>query len=135
MGFMIIAENSWDKGAQPNMTYRETGWLQIEKRANWRILRKKRIDLAKYIKEKCLLISMDDAVGGSVYNIIEVVGSSSNSWEEAVKNAVDAACERLTNLRIAEIVELDTKLSEGNVIAFRAKVRLSFKHEIEPETL
>jgi flavin-binding protein dodecin len=78
---------------------------------------------------------MDDAVGGSVYNIIEVVGYSSNGWEEAVKNAVDTACERLTNLRIAEIVELDTKLSEGNVIAFRARVRLSFKHEIEPETL
>ncbi len=78
---------------------------------------------------------MDDAVGGSVYNIIEVVGSSSKGWEEAVKNAMDTACERLTNLRIAEIVELDTKLSEGNVIAFRARVRLSFKHEIEPETL
>lgn len=74
-------------------------------------------------------------MGGSVYNIIEVVGSSSKGWEEAVKNAVDTASERLTNLRIAEIVELDTKLSEGNVIAFRARVRLSFKHEIEPETL
>ncbi len=74
-------------------------------------------------------------MGGSVYKIIEVAGSSQTSWEEAVKNAVDTASEKLTNLRVAEVVELDAKLVEGKVIAFRAKVRLSFKHEIEPETL
>jgi len=74
-------------------------------------------------------------VGGSVYNVIEVVGTSSKGWEEAVTKAVEIASEKLTNLRIAEVMELDAKLAEGKVIAFRAKVRLSFKHEIEPETL
>lgn len=74
-------------------------------------------------------------MGGSVYNVIEVVGTSSKGWEEAVTKAVEIASEKLTNLRIAEVMELDAKLAEGKVIAFRAKVRLSFKHEIEPETL
>jgi len=74
-------------------------------------------------------------VGGSVYNVIEVVGTSSKGWEEAVTKAVEIASLKLTNLRIAEVMELDAKLAEGKVIAFRAKVRLSFKHEIEPETL
>ena len=74
-------------------------------------------------------------VGGSVYNVIEVVGTSSKGWEEAVTKAVETASRKLTNLRIAEVVELDAKLSEGKAIAFRAKVRFSFKHEIEPETL
>jgi flavin-binding protein dodecin len=78
---------------------------------------------------------MDGEVGGSVYNVIEVVGTSSKGWEEAVTKAVEIASEKLTNLRIAEVMELDAKLAEGKVIAFRAKVRLSFKHEIEPETL
>jgi hypothetical protein len=78
---------------------------------------------------------MDGEVGGSVYNVIEVVGTSSKGWEEAVTKAVEIASLKLTNLRIAEVVELDAKLAEGKVIAFRAKVRLSFKHEIEPETL
>lgn len=74
-------------------------------------------------------------MGGSVYNVIEVVGTSSKGWEEAVTKAVEIASLKLTNLRIAEVMELDAKLAEGKVIAFRAKVRLSFKHEIEPETL
>ncbi|OPY53880.1 MAG: hypothetical protein A4E48_00500 [Methanosaeta sp. PtaU1.Bin060] len=78
---------------------------------------------------------MECGVGGSVYNVIELVGSSSDGWEEAVKNAVDTASEALTNLRIAEVVELDTRLAEGRIVQYRAKVRLSFKHEIEPETL
>ncbi|VVB67031.1 Dodecin [uncultured archaeon] len=78
---------------------------------------------------------MDGEVGGSVYNVIEVVGTSSKSWAEAVTNAVETASRGLTNLRIAEVVELDAKLAEGKTITFRAKVRLSFKHEIEPETL
>jgi len=78
---------------------------------------------------------MESEVGGSVYNVIELVGSSSKSWEDAVKNAVDIASEALTNLRIAEVMELDAKLDEGMIVQYRAKVRLSFKHEIEPETL
>ncbi len=74
-------------------------------------------------------------MGGSVYDVIEVIGTSSKGWEEAVTNAVETASRGLTNLRIAEVMELDAKPSEGKTIAFRAKVRLSFKHEIEPETL
>ena len=88
-----------------------------------------------YIKGKDQLRIMDREVGSSVYRIIEVVGSSSEGWEEAVKNAVDTASKTLTNLRIAEVVEMDAKLVDGKIAAYRAKVRLSFKHEVEPETL
>jgi flavin-binding protein dodecin len=78
---------------------------------------------------------MEREVGGSVYNFVEVVGTSTKGWEEAVGHAVETAAAELTNLRIAEVKEMDVLLGEGNVIEYRAKVRLSFKHEIEPETL
>jgi dodecin len=78
---------------------------------------------------------MDSAIGSSVYNFIELVGTSSKDWEEAVSNAIDSADRKLTNMRIAEVVEMDTKLVEGKIVQFRAKVRLSFKNEVEPETL
>ncbi len=64
----------------------------------------------------------------SVYKIIELVGSSPNSWEEAAKNAVDRASKSLRDLRIAEISQLDLKVEEGKVVAYRAKVNLSFKY-------
>jgi flavin-binding protein dodecin len=64
----------------------------------------------------------------SVYKIIELVGSSPNSWEEAAKNAVDKASKTLRDLRIAEISQLDLKIEDGKVAAFRAKVNLSFKY-------
>jgi flavin-binding protein dodecin len=70
-----------------------------------------------------------------VYKIIELIGSSPKGWEEAVKNVMDTASAEITNLRIAEIVELDTRLESGKVAEYRAKVRLSFKVEREPETL
>ena len=79
--------------------------------------------------------NMDSAIGSSVYNFIELVGTSSKDWEEAVSNAIDSADRKLTNMRIAEVVEMDTKLVEGKIVQFRAKVRLSFKNEVEPETL
>lgn len=78
---------------------------------------------------------MESAIGNSVYNFIELVGTSTTSWEEAVKNAMECADETLTNMRIAEVVKMDALLSEDRIIEFRARVRLSFKHEIEPETL
>lgn len=78
---------------------------------------------------------MDSEIGSSVYNFIELVGTSSKGWEEAVSNAIDTADKKLTNMRIAEVVEMDTKLVEGKIMLFRAKVRLSFKNEVEPETL
>jgi flavin-binding protein dodecin len=79
--------------------------------------------------------NIDSVIGSSVYNFIELVGTSSKGWEEAVSNAIDSADGKLTNMRIAEVVEMDTKLVEGKIVQFRAKVRLSFKHEVEPETL
>lgn len=78
---------------------------------------------------------MDSAIGSSVYNFIELVGTSSKDWEDAVNNAITSAADKLTNMRMAEVVEMDTKLVDGKLMQFRAKVRLSFKHEVEPETL
>ena len=70
-----------------------------------------------------------------VFKVVELIGTSPNGWEEAVKNVIDTATSKMTNIRIAEIVELDTKLENGKVTEYRAKVRLSFKVEREPETL
>jgi len=67
----------------------------------------------------------------STYKIIELVGSSSSSWEDAAKNAVETAAKTLRGLRIAEINKLDLKIENGKVAAFRARVNLSFKYEGE----
>jgi flavin-binding protein dodecin len=64
----------------------------------------------------------------SVYKIIELVGSSPTSWEEAVNNAVSRASASLRDLRICEVVKLDTKIEEGKIVAYRARVQLSFKY-------
>ena len=63
----------------------------------------------------------------SVYKIIELVGTSETSWEEASKNAVEQASKSLKDLRIAEISELDMKIEDGKVKAYRARVKISFK--------
>jgi flavin-binding protein dodecin len=65
----------------------------------------------------------------SVYKIIELVGTSPESWEKAAKTAVDNAAKSLRDLRIAEIVQLDMQLKDGKVEAYRAKVKVSFKFE------
>ena len=65
----------------------------------------------------------------SVYKVIELVGTSEKSWEEAAKNAVDTAGKSLKNLRVAEVSELDMRLEDGKVAAYRAKVKISFKYE------
>jgi dodecin len=65
----------------------------------------------------------------SVYKIIEVVGTSPESWEKAAAAAVNRAAKTLRDLRVAEIVQLDMQISDGKVEAYRAKVRLSFKFE------
>ena len=64
----------------------------------------------------------------SVYKIIELVGSSPNSWEEAIKNAVDIASASLRDLRICEVVKFDVKIENGKISAYRARVQLSFKY-------
>ena len=65
----------------------------------------------------------------SVYKVIELVGSSPTSWEDAAKNAVETAGKTLKDLRIAEITQLDMKVENGKVTAYRAKVNLSFKYQ------
>lgn len=67
----------------------------------------------------------------SVYKIIELVGSSTESWEKAAANAVETAAKTLHDLRIAEVTELDILLEGGEVVTYRAKVKLSFKYHEE----
>ena len=67
----------------------------------------------------------------SVYKIIELVGTSTESWEKAAAAAVEKASQSLRNLRIAEVVELDMQLADGKILAYRAKVKVSFKYENE----
>ena len=65
----------------------------------------------------------------SVYKVIELVGTSTESWERAANAAVERASQTLRDLRIAEIVQLDMQIEEGRVIAYRAKGNVSFKYE------
>ena len=65
----------------------------------------------------------------SVYKIIELVGTSTESWEKAALAAVSRAGETLRDIRVAEIVDLDMHMQDGKVQAYRAKVKLSFKYE------
>jgi len=67
----------------------------------------------------------------SVYKIVELVGTSSSSWEDAAKNAVDTAAKTLRGLRVGEISKLDVKIDDGKVVAYRARVNLSFRYEGE----
>ena len=65
----------------------------------------------------------------SVYKVIELVGTSSESWERAASAAVERASQTLRDLRIAEVSQLDMQLEGGKVIAYRAKLKVSFKYE------
>ena len=65
----------------------------------------------------------------SVYKVIELVGTSTESWEKAAKAAVERAGESLRDLRVAEVTEQDMQLKDGKVEAYRAKVKVSFKYE------
>jgi len=65
----------------------------------------------------------------SVYKVIELVGTSPDSWEKAAKAAVDLASKNLRDLRIAEISELDMQIEDGQVRTYRAKVKVSFKYQ------
>ncbi|MBF0119933.1 MAG: dodecin domain-containing protein [Desulfobacterales bacterium] len=69
----------------------------------------------------------------SIYKIIEVVGSSPNHWAEAAKIAVEEASKRIRDLRVAEITKLDMKIKDGQVVAYRARLKLSFKLEGKDE--
>ena len=65
----------------------------------------------------------------SVYKVVELVGTSTESWEKAAKAAVDLAAKSLRDLRVAEVVEQDMVIEKGQVAAYRARVKLSFKYE------
>ena len=65
----------------------------------------------------------------AVYKIVEVVGSSPNSWEDAARVAVETAAKTLRDLRVAEITKFDMKIDDGKVVAYRARVSLSFKYQ------
>jgi flavin-binding protein dodecin len=65
----------------------------------------------------------------STYKVIELIGTSTKSWEEAAKNAIERAAEHLRELRVAEVVEHDIVITNGKVEAYRTKVKVSFKYE------
>lgn len=65
----------------------------------------------------------------SVYKVIELVGTSSELWEKAVAKAVETAAKSVRDLRIAEVAELDVQLEDGKVVAYRARLKVSFKYE------
>ena len=65
----------------------------------------------------------------SVYKVIELVGTSTESWEKAAMVAVERASQSLRDLRVAEVVELDMVIDDGKVTAYRAKLKVSFKYE------
>ncbi len=65
----------------------------------------------------------------SVYKVIELVGTSTQSWEDAAKHAVETAAKSLDELRIAEVAKLDMRVENGKVVAYRARVHLSFKYK------
>jgi len=67
-------------------------------------------------------------MAGSTYKIIELVGTSDKSWEEAAKTAVETAGESLKDLRIAEVTKLDLTIENGKVVMYRARVNVSFKY-------
>jgi flavin-binding protein dodecin len=68
-------------------------------------------------------------MAGSTYKIIELVGTSDTSWEEAAKTAVETAGESLKDLRIAEVTKLDMIITDGKVTAYRARIDVSFKYK------
>jgi flavin-binding protein dodecin len=67
----------------------------------------------------------------SVYKVVELVGTSPKSWEDAARSAVETASKSLRDLRVAEVGELDMKIEDGKVTAFRARVKLSFKYKTD----
>ena len=72
---------------------------------------------------------MAKSKGSSVYHVTELVGTSRNSWEDAARNAVQTAAHSLRDLRVAEVTKTDVVIEDGKVVAFRARVSLSFKYD------
>ncbi|HUI87715.1 MAG TPA: dodecin family protein [Anaerolineales bacterium] len=74
-------------------------------------------------------MSKRNKTADSIYKVVEVIGTSPESWEDAAKNAVETASTTLRDLRIAEVVKQDMKIEKGEVKAYRTRVMLSFKYE------
>ena len=74
-------------------------------------------------------LSMEIQMAESVYKVIELVGTSTDSWEKAAKAAVDRAAKSLRDLRVAEVISQDLVITDGKVEAYRVKVKVSFKYE------
>ena len=66
---------------------------------------------------------------GSVYRVVDVIGTSPSSWEEAAATAVETAGKSIRDLRIAEVEKLDVQITDGRVTAYRARLKLSFRYE------
>lgn len=75
------------------------------------------------------VLGWEDVMGESVYKVIELVGTSTESWEKAATAAVNRAGESLRDLRVAKVSEMDMTLTDGKVSTYRAKVKVSFKYE------
>ena len=69
------------------------------------------------------------AASESVYNVVELIGTSKQSWEDAARKAVETASKSLRDLRIAEVVKMDMKVEDGKIVEYRTRVMLSFKYE------
>jgi dodecin len=65
-----------------------------------------------------------------VYRVIDVIGTSDASWEEAARSAIETASKSLRDLRVAEVTQMDLKIESGKVVAYRTRVQLSFKYEV-----
>lgn len=73
-------------------------------------------------------------MNNSIYNVIEVIGTSNESWEEAAQHAIETATKSLRDLRVAEVVKQDLKIESDQVVTYRTRVRLSFKYELSNES-
>ncbi len=82
-----------------------------------------------YVKPAFYKMEREDDMAESVYKVIELIGTSSDSWEQAAKAAIDRAGKSLRDLRVAEVVELDLQMNDGKIEAYRAKLKVSFKYE------
>jgi dodecin len=71
----------------------------------------------------------EDAMAESIYRVTDVIGTSTDSWEAAAKNAVETAAKTLRDLRVGEISKLDVTIDDGRVTSYRARVNISFKYE------
>ena len=88
-----------------------------------------RFDRTGFLYQVRRIMEKQAEAGDRVYRVVEVIGTSTQSWEDAAKNAVETAGKTLRDLRIAEVVKMDMKVEDGKVLAYRTRVLLSFKYE------